>query len=344
MVDALNLLTVDVVPITLFIDEFGIIRKVNPNLKNAKTELQKFLSAGAQSGLRNSSYKKENRKSSTMILQQRASQLILWQGSEKLDDAIALFSEAINSEPHNSALHFRLGVAQRMRYDSKYRKDADFKFAVENWEKALELNPNQYIWRRRIQQYGPRLDKPYTFYDWIYQARKDIKKRGEIPAQLKVEPAGAEFAVPLKVFEFDSLSHSEPDPQGKITLDKGEFINIETVVVQATSTRQNTARVHVEFLPNEDNKAHWNNEVENLKFWINIPQSWKASSQYLEVNNPRVSISKEVRKLEFEIKWPRDEQNKNKTLTAYALYYVCEDVNGTCLYRRQNIPIKIDLR
>ena len=25
----------------------------------------------------------------------------------------------------------------------------------------------------------------------------------------------------------------------------------------------------------------------------------------------------------------------------YALYYVCEDVNGTCLYRRLNITVSI---
>ncbi len=344
MVDALNLLDVEVIPITIFIDESGVIRNINPKLQNAKAELQKFLSTPGQPKLKAQSIDKKKGNIATSIVQKQARNLILWSNSEKLTQAISFYSEALKSELNNGALNFRLGVAHRMRYDSKYRRDFDFNLAVENWEKGLAINPNQYIWRRRIQQYGPRLDKPYPFYDWIFQARKDIKKRGEIPVELKIEPEGAEFALPLKVFEFDSISYSEPDPQGKITRDNGEFINIETVVVESTSKKQNVVRVHVEFLPNEDNKAHWNNEVENLKFWINPPLGWKVTSRYLEVKNPRIAVSKEGRKLEFEMKWPIKEQNKNKTLKAYALYYVCEDVNGTCLYRRQDIPIKIDLR
>ena len=69
-----------------------------------------------------------------------------------------------------------------------------FRKAVEHWERALALDSNQYIWRRRIQQYGPRLDKPYPFYDWIPEARADIEARGQSPVTLAVEPAGAEFA------------------------------------------------------------------------------------------------------------------------------------------------------
>ena len=66
-------------------------------------------------------------------------------------------------------LHFRLGVAYRKWFDEK--KDiAFFDQAVEQWGKALAMQPNQYIWRRRIQQYGPRLIKPYPFYDWVEAA------------------------------------------------------------------------------------------------------------------------------------------------------------------------------
>ena len=30
-------------------------------------------------------------------------------------------------------------------------------------------------------------------------------------------------------------------------------------------------------------------------------------------------------------------------IPAYALYYVCEDVRGTCLYRRQDVTVRVDL-
>ena len=32
-----------------------------------------------------------------------------------------------------------------------------------------------------------------------------------------------------------------------------------------------------------------------------------------------------------------------RRLPAYALYYVCEGVKGTCLYRRQDIDVTIDV-
>ena len=62
--------------------------------------------------------------------------------------------------------------------DSVTSQAGDFQAAVDHWGAALRLNPNQYIYRRRIQQYGPRLTKPYPFYDWIKQARSDIAARG----------------------------------------------------------------------------------------------------------------------------------------------------------------------
>jgi hypothetical protein len=55
----------------------------------------------------------------------------------------------------------------RARYDSLLRQPGDFRKAVEHWERALALDSNQYTWRRRIQQYGPRLDKLHPYYDWI---------------------------------------------------------------------------------------------------------------------------------------------------------------------------------
>ena len=87
---------------------------------------------------------------------------------------------------------------------------------MEHWGKALDIDPNQYIWRRRIQQYGPRLDKPYSFYDWVREARREIMARGETPAQLLLEPGGAEFAYPSESFERTKTVQEEPDPRGRI--------------------------------------------------------------------------------------------------------------------------------
>src|SRR5262249_51755179 len=92
---------------------------------------------------------------------------LLWGGSEALDRSIDYYREAFRRVPEFADAHFRLGVAYRMRYDSSRRQPGDFQKALIAWQDALDLNADQYIWRRRIQQYGPRLDKPYPFYDWI---------------------------------------------------------------------------------------------------------------------------------------------------------------------------------
>ncbi len=83
-----------------------------------------------------------------------------------------------------------------MRYDEAEGAEHDFVDAVEAWKEARRRDPNQYIWRRRIQQYGPVLDKPYPFYHWVAQARREIRARGEQPLPLTVEPSGAELAEP----------------------------------------------------------------------------------------------------------------------------------------------------
>ena len=127
---------------------------------------------------------------------------------------------------------FRLGVAHRMRFETDKRREGDFQAAVTAWSQALELDPNQYIWRRRIEQYGPRLAKPYPFYDWVEQARDEITSRGQKPIELAEEPYGSELASPsrgsLKATEQVS---DEPDPLGRINRDRRHLIEAEVVVV-----------------------------------------------------------------------------------------------------------------
>ena len=96
-----------------------------------------------------------------------ASALGLWGEGSEIDQAIVAYPRAVQIEPEDGPTHFHLGVTYRKRYDSDHRQLEDFRKAVEHWDQALDIDPNQYIWRRRIQQYGPRLDKPYSFYDWV---------------------------------------------------------------------------------------------------------------------------------------------------------------------------------
>jgi hypothetical protein len=68
------------------------------------------------------------------------------------------------------------------------------------------------------------------------------------------------------------------------------------------------------------------------------------NSRDLTFPNPRPPVSQEVRKVEFEAKSSESLSSGLVTIPGYALYYVCEDVNGTCLYRRQDLSLKIRIR
>lgn len=350
LVDSLNLLEVPYVPITLAIDEHGVIRKVYPQ----QSDLEEFLSRDypepAEAAPPPS--KKPDLAELRAAAQQEntahawrayANALTLWGGPEQLQEAVAAYQQALERQPGHGPTHFRLGVAYRRRYDSNLGAESDFQKAVEHWAAALDTDPNQYIWRRRIQQYGPRLDKPYSFYDWVNTARKEVRERGEDPVKLNVEPGGAEFAHPAKEFAQREMAAEEPDPRGRIYRDQRGFVHVGTAVVPPRVGPGEAARVHVLFRPNLDIKAHWNNEVgDDLVFWVNPPEGWQVDNQLLSVENPPQPVSQETRKVEFELRCPEDVKPGHEvTIPAYALYYVCEDVKGTCLYRRQDVALEI---
>lgn len=347
LADPLNLLGVEVVPITLLIDEHGIIRTVRP----ADEDFEKFLAtqydpaqkmptAGRKDPPDLAKLARAARENDPEVWRAYGDALVLWGRPARLEEAIAFYQKALGSKLDEAPTHFRLGVAHRKRFDSEGRQEGDFANAVLHWSRALELNPNQYIWRRRIQQYGPRLEKPYSFYDWVLTAREEIKARGEEPTALSIEPAGAEFAHPLKAFQESQLPEREPDLQGQILRDTEGFIQVESAVVPPAIKAGEAVRVHVVFRPNKKIKAHWNNEVDDLVFWIHPPQGWQADNRQVSVRRPPQPVSIEVRNVEFELKSPGNFKG-SISVPAYALYYVCEDVNGTCLYRRQDMTVTV---
>ena len=353
MVDSLNLLEMPEVPVTLCMDEYGIIRFVNPPRNDASKLEEIFLSKTYEkpsgvplarpAGPDLARMKAAAASGSAVALRAYGNALYLWGGPRRLNEAAEVYQRALRLEPADGATHFHLGVAYRRRYDSEDRQAGDFQRAVDEWKAALDTDPNQYIWRRRIQQYGPRLDKPYSFYDWVITARDDVRKRGEKPVPLAVEPGGAEFAQPSNGPDVSSAEREAPDPKGRIVRDKGKLIRVEAAVVPPTKATGLTARVHIEFRPNARLKAHWNNEVSPLAVWVEPLAGWQTNGRYFSVPNPPEAVSVEPRRVEFELKPPEGVASGVFSIPAYALYYVCEDVNGVCLYRRQDLQLAVKM-
>jgi hypothetical protein len=97
--------------------------------------------------------------------------------------------------------------------------------------------------------------------------------------------------------------------------------------------------VHLIFRPNTSVKAHWNNEAAGLTVWINRPVGWELSGSTYTIENPPEPVSHESRRIEFELFRPHPEIFDHEKVNGYALYYVCEDIDGNCLYRRQDFSI-----
>ncbi|MCP4263721.1 MAG: tetratricopeptide repeat protein [Planctomycetes bacterium] len=347
--DPINVMQVRGVPIEVAIDENGIVRSLRPKMDKFEEEFlnKTFISKGLKP------YKNKTIKSDLGALLRRAEKgrsseawrelgdaLVLWGGKSKTNDAINAYKQALQINPDDGDAHFRLGVCYRLRYDSGQRASSDFQMAVNHWTMARAIQPNQYIWRRRIEQYGPRLTKPYPFYDWVETAAREIKARAEKPVELMVLPTGSEIADKGSKFETKAINAKPPDPQGQIYRDKKDLVLSEVTIVPPQVKPGETVRVHVTLSPNAKLKAHWNNEAKPLKFWIEATGGWKVEPQLLTAPQGSKPETSEPRQLEFEVRVP-DEASGTSKLNAYALYYVCEDTGGVCYFLRKDIPIII---
>ena len=349
--DPINVMQVRGVPIEVAIDERGIVRNIRGN---PKTFEEKFIDkAFAPEGIEPPRKHEKARRPDLVALHRRAEQslsskawrelgdaLVLWGGIARVNGAINAYTQALKIKPGDGNVHFRLGVCYRIRYDSRQRMPTDFQTAVNHWTKARMIEPNQYIWRRRIEQYGPRLTKPYPFYDWVETAALDIRARGEQPIKLRILPTGSEIASPGRSFDAEERDIKPPDPQGRIIRDTQRLILTEVTVVPPHVKPEGTVRVHLTLRPNNKLKAHWNNEGEPLKLWIKPPSGWKVQPKLLMAPQGDQPETSEPRHFEFEVRAAANAIGTSK-LAAYALYYVCEDLGGTCSFLRQDIPITV---
>lgn len=351
--DPINLMGCKGVPIVVAIDEYGIVRSTDLKPETLESEfVNKTFEPSAEKAAKSGPASVHNPDE----LQRRAEQsntadawralgdaLALWHPTDRIDDAISAYSHALQIDPKDGASLFRLGVCCRMRYESPSRKPGDFQNAVDFWGRALETDPNRYIWRRRIQQYGPRLDKPYPFYDWVDRAAAEIRERGETPVELRTAPTGSEIAQPVKEFATAGAEAESPDPEGRVIRDKKGFAKTEVTVVPSSVGPGESAHVQVAFECSSRLKAHWNNDAEPLRFWIDPTEGWITSGRLFTTPQPKTSESDEVRRIEFDIQAPADASPGPVQIPAYALYYVCEDVKGSCWMLRQDVKIPLEV-
>jgi len=252
-------------------------------------------------------------------------------GDDDLDAAVAAYERAAALDPDDGAARFRLGVALRRRFEGPTRRPADFAAAAEAWTRALALDPGQYIWRRRIQQYGPLLDKPYPFYGWIERARRELRARGAEPLPLRIEPRGSELAGEARLEPAGPAEH--PDPDGRLPRDAG-LVAVEPALVPSAVEPGGTVRLHLVLRCGPD--ATWNDEAGRPAAWLDLPPGWRADRRLVEgpTDEPGARV------LEVELGAPAGAQAAGR-LEVTAFYDVCREADGVCQYLRQDLVVEV---
>ncbi len=309
LVDSLNRLDLKAVPIPVAIDESGIVRHKRISTRRFVDDFinQKYPKTRVSSG--HNRAKKPNiarlgskakKADSARAWRDYGDACFLSGKADLLDAAVDAYEHAVKLDSEDGPAQFRLGVALRRRYESPQRRPGDAQAAVRQWGIALGLNPNQYIWRRRIQQYGPRLDKPYNFYFWVEQAREEIRRRGLKPIDLSVEPLGSEIAPPLRETAAAKIKIPHRDPDGRIDRDQTGMVRIETMVVPTRVQPGQPVRVRAQFRVNDDTRPFWNNEAQDLTMWVGLPDGLSLGEGRFTFANPAEPETQEPRVLEFE--------------------------------------------
>jgi hypothetical protein len=335
-IDALNTLGLSVVPVPLGVDESGVVRLEGATKEGVRDFVEKEFPKsppGKRAG-------KPDPASLASALDRGDFHFLHDESPEALDRAIAAYEEAVRSRPEDARATFRLGVACRARFDSPRRRTGDVQKAVEHWQEALAQSPNMYIWRRRLQQFGPRLDKPYDFYFWVEEARREILARGEKPVELVAEPAGSEVAPPARGPAAAAPAIPDPDPQGRIVRDRG-LVTLEPSVVPARVRPGGRIRVRVSFRLDGKARPHWNNESDPLTLSVKLPAGVTLVEGSFVHPKPKEAESLEPRVLEFEASVAESVPAGPLEIPGYALYDVCEEAGGVCRHLRQDLVLRL---
>ena len=278
-----------------------------------------------------------------------------WRADEPRQAALEFLRMRVAAQPDDARARFELGVALRLRYDQDgdlgLQHPEDFQESLDAWRAALDLDPAQYIWRRRIQQYGPRLDKPYPFYDWVERARSELIQRGRTPSPLLTALTGSELAGGTNAFPNNLGESAAPDPKRQVPLDQDGLLRIEFAVAAHTDKpgarvpAAGAARVHLTLRPDAAREVHWGDEAGPTLVWVATPRGWRIERNLFSIAAPEGELaSSRARRVDFEVvapELPDSGEPGPSQLRGYALYNLCEGASGACVYYRQDFEVSV---
>ncbi len=259
----------------------------------------------------------------------------LWHRDEDPSSLIDALRNAGGSE--DPVRTFQRGVAYRMRADSPFAQPGDLAAAFDAWRKALEARPDQYIWRRRLQQYGPMTDKPYPFYGWIEEAQAALASWGEAPEPLDAALTLSERGLGTTGGKATVVT-TAPDPKAALPLDETDALWVESAVVFDTTSQEPSAQLHVSVRPTDERRTTWHGGTDPLVLWLELPAGWTAVPQGLA--RP-LSEGAKGETYRFEVALKGADASSATTLRGYVLAPVCRAAEGVCVYIRKDLTLEL---
>ncbi len=364
--DPFNLTKSAAVPIVMAVDGTGVIREMRLDMRKGRAAIEEFLGQTWPAQVTEpaqpyptvtseAAMSETHPRNPASAAQYGIARLLFHRPGHGAPPTEAVFETSLSKvggyahfEGSPASARYHLGVAHRLRYDSAHRQGTDFQASLDAWMAALIENPAQYIWRRRIQQWGPRLDKPYPFYDWVAEAQRDVRARGEEPIAVAVPLTGAEVAGGTR--EIPGREHEDvhPDPGGKIPRDGDGLVTLETaaalhtgIVSKGAAKAAGTARVHLVLRPNTEQEVHWGNEAGPTQVWVEVPEGWGLRRNLWSLPLPEDKPeSSEVRTLDFEVHPPAGSPATGP-IRGLALYPVCLGSSGECRFLAQEFEVTL---
>jgi hypothetical protein len=117
----------------------------------------------------------------------------------------------------------------------------------------------------------------------------------------------------------------------------------EVVTVPAAVKPGDAVRVHLTFRLAPKGTAHWNNEAEPLRVWIDPPAGGATSARLVEAERPARATSVEARAVGFEVRIPKDAKDTVR-VPVYALYHLCDDDGGQCRLVRLDVTVEVRVK
>lgn len=340
--DPFNLTSTTVVPRITLIDEHGIVRSTRASFASfedsfidetypAPTKPTAAATPEAATLLQASRAKE----GSPERRYYEALSDLLWPAGRDGERAMLDLQAYAKTKPGDAAAQWRLGVAYRMRHDSRERSLGDFQQAVDAWRRGMELDPSHYIYRRRIEQYGPLLTKPYPFYPWVAAARKAL---GTKAPPLAAEPTGTELAG-RTVLDPDAPDDKRPDTK-KADQSVKDGLRFEATVVWLTGRKgRMAARVHLHVMPAGNRVLLWDASAPVI-LYVETPEGFDRDGSRYERRLVGRDPAEEVVPFDLEVH-PENGKASSFEVSGYVLYRARSEPQGPSRLLMQRFDVTL---